>query len=220
MSNKTIQMEDALHAYYIESTLREPDLFRELREETASLPESNMQISPEQGQFMRVLIELMGARKTVEIGTFTGYSALSVASALPEDGRLVACDVSEVWTAIGKRYWEAAGVAEKIDLRIGPGTETLDQLIEEGEAGSFDFAFIDADKTGYDTYYEKCLVLLRQGGLITIDNTLWGGKIANPSDNDSDTLAIRDLLVKVRDDKRVSSSLVPIGDGLLLARKR
>jgi len=220
MSTKTIQMDDTLHACFIEHSLREPEVFRRLREETAKLSESHMQISPEQGQFMRLLIELTGAVKTLEIGTFTGYSALSVASALPDHGRLVACDVSETWTSIGKKYWEEAGVGGKVDLRIGPAAKTLDRLIDAGEGGTFDFAFIDADKTGYDGYYEKCLTLLRAGGLIAVDNTLWHGRIADPSNNDEETVAIRNLLVKARDDERVSSSLIPIGDGLLLARKR
>ena len=220
MSTKTIQMEDALHAYYLNATLRETEIQKRLRGETAKLSNGHMQISPEQGQFMTLLIELMGAKKTLEIGTFTGYSALCVARALPEDGRLIACDVNEEWTSIGKRYWEEAGLADRIDLRIGPAAKTLDRMIENGETGDFDFAFIDADKLGYDGYYEQCLILLRAGGLIAIDNTLWHGKIADPAIVDEETVAIRELLEKVRDDQRVTSSLVPIGDGLLLARKR
>ncbi|MCB9781730.1 MAG: class I SAM-dependent methyltransferase [Candidatus Omnitrophica bacterium] len=220
MSTKTIQMEDALHAYYLNATLRETEVQKRLRDETAKLSHGHMQISPEQGQFMALLIELMGAKKTLEIGTFTGYSALCVARALPEDGRLIACDVNEEWTSIGKRYWEEAGLADRIDLRIGPAAKTLDRMIENGETGDFDFAFIDADKLGYDGYYEQCLILLRAGGLIAIDNTLWNGKIADPAIVDEETVAIRELLEKVRDDQRVTSSLVPIGDGLLLARKR
>ncbi|MCA9437942.1 MAG: class I SAM-dependent methyltransferase [Candidatus Omnitrophica bacterium] len=220
MSTKTIQMEDALHAYYLNATLRETEVQKRLRDETAKLSHGHMQISPEQGQFMTLLIELMGAREALEIGTFTGYSALCVACALPKDGRLIACDVSEEWTSIGKRYWEEAGLADRIDLRIGPAAKTLDRMIENGETGDFDFAFIDADKLGYDGYYEQCLILLRAGGLIAIDNTLWNGKIADPTIVDEETVAIRELLEKVRDDQRVTSSLVPIGDGLLLARKR
>ena len=164
MSTKTIQMEDALHAYYLNATLRETEVQKRLRDETAKLSHGHMQISPEQGQFMALLIELMGAREALEIGTFTGYSALCVARALPKDGRLIACDVSEEWTSIGKRYWEEAGLADRIDLRIGPAAETLDRMIENGETGDFDFAFIDADKLGYDGYYEQCLILLRAGG--------------------------------------------------------
>lgn len=220
MSNKTIQMDDVLHGYFLQTSLREPELLARLREETAKLPDSNMQISPEQGQFMGLLVELMGVREALEIGTFTGYSALCVALALPEEGRLVACDVSREWTDIGRRYWEKAGVAEKIDLRIGPALETLDALIESGEGERFDFAFIDADKAGYLNYYERCLQLIRPGGLIAVDNTLWHGKIADASATDPDTEAIRSLLIHVREDARVTSSHVPIGDGLLLARKR
>ncbi|MCA9412486.1 MAG: class I SAM-dependent methyltransferase [Candidatus Omnitrophica bacterium] len=220
MSTKTIQMEDALHAYYLNATLRETEVQKRLRDETAKLSHGHMQISPEQGQFMTLLIEIMGAKKTLEIGTFTGYSAMCVAKALPKDGRLVACDVSEEWTSIGKRYWEEAGLADRIELRIGPAAKTLDRMIENGETGDFDFAFIDADKLGCDGYYEQCLILLRAGGLIAIDNTLWNGKIADPAIVDEETVAIRELLEKVRDDQRVTSSLVPIGDGLLLARKR
>lgn len=220
MSNKTIQMDEALHRYFLQASLREPEILTKLREETVILPDSNMQISPEQGQFMGLLVELMGASNVLEIGTFTGYSALSVALALPEEGRLVACDVSREWTDIGRRYWEEAGVADRIDLRIGLAIETLDALLESGSGESFDFAFIDADKTGYLNYYERCLQLIRPGGLIAVDNTLWHGKIADASVTDPDTEAIRSLLIHVRDDVRVTSSLVPIGDGLLLARKR
>lgn len=220
MSNKTIQMDEALHRYFLQASLREPEILARLRKETSKLPDSNMQISPEQGQFMGLLVELMGASNVLEIGTFTGYSALSVALALPEEGRLVACDVSREWTEIGRRYWEEAGVAAKIDLRIGPAIETLDALIGSGKVECFDFAFIDADKTGYRDYYERCLQLIRPGGLIAVDNTLWHGKIADASVTDPDTKAIRSLLIHVRDDVRVTSSLVPIGDGLLLARKR
>lgn len=220
MSNKTIQLDDALHGYFLQTSLREPEILTRLREETAKLPDSNMQISPEQGQFMGLLVELMGVRNALEIGTFTGYSALSVALALPEDGRLIACDVSREWTDIAKRYWNEAGAADRIDLRIGPALETLDSLIESDEGERFDFAFIDADKTGYLNYYERCLQLIRPGGLIAVDNTMWHGRIADASAADPDTEAIRSLLLHVRDDARVTSSHVPIGDGLLLARKR
>lgn len=220
MSNKTIQLDEALHSYFLQTSLREPEILARLRKETSKLPDSNMQISPEQGQFMGLLVELMGVRNALEIGTFTGYSALSVALALPKDGRLVACDVSRQWTDIGRRYWEEAGVADRIDLRIGPAIETLDALLESGSGESFDFAFIDADKTGYRDYYERCLQLIRPGGLIAVDNTLWHGKISDASVTDPDTEAIRSLLLHVRDDVRVTSSHVPIGDGLLLARKR
>ena len=193
---------------------------RRLREETASMEEANMQIGPEQGQFMTLLVELMGARNALEVGTFTGYSALAVALGLPDGGCLVACDVSEEWTAIGRRYWEEVGVAHKIDLRLAPALETLDGLLAEGRAGTFDFAFIDADKEGYDAYYERALKLMRTGGLIVLDNTLWEGKVADPAVTDGDTEAIRILNRKLVGDERVTLSLLPVGDGLTLARKR
>ena len=193
---------------------------RRLREETASMEQANMQIGPEQGQFMALLVELIGARSVLEVGTFTGYSALAMAVALPENGALVACDVSEEWTAIGRRYWEEAGVGHKIELRLAPALETLDALLAEGRAGTFDFAFIDADKEGYDAYYERALELVRLGGLIALDNTLWEGKVADPAATDVDTEAIRAINAKLVLDERVTLSLIPVGDGLTLARKR
>jgi len=193
---------------------------RRLREETASMEQANMQIGPEQGQFMALLVELIGARSVLEVGTFTGYSALAMAAALPENGALVACDVSEEWTAIGRRYWEEAGVAHKIELRLAPALETLDALLAEGRAGTFDFAFIDADKEGYDAYYERALELVRLGGLIALDNTLWEGKVVDPAATDVDTEAIRAINAKLALDERVTLSLIPVGDGLTLARKR
>lgn len=220
MSPRTIKMDDEVYSYFLDISVREHDVLRRLREETQAMEHARMQIAPEQGQFMRLLVELLGARRTIEVGTFTGYSALATALALPEDGQVIACDVSEEWTSIGRRYWEEAGVASKIDLRIGPANDTLDSLIAEGGAGEFDFMFIDADKSGYPSYYEKGLTLLRKGGLIGIDNALWGGSIADASDTGADTEAIREIDRRVRDDDRVTSSLVPIGDGLLLARKR
>lgn len=220
MSPRTIKMDDEVYSYFLDISVREHDVLRRLREETQAMEHARMQIAPEQGQFMRLLMELLGARRTIEVGTFTGYSALATALALPEDGKVIACDVSEEWTSIGRRYWEEAGVASKIDLRIGPANDTLDSLIAEGGAGEFDFMFIDADKSGYPSYYEKGLTLLRKGGLIGIDNALWGGSIADASDTGADTEAIREIDRRVRDDDRVTSSLVPIGDGLLLARKR
>lgn len=220
MSNRTIAMTDPLYDYLLANALRESALQRELREETARLPRAGMQIAPEQGQLMALLVELIGARRALEIGSFTGYSALCVALALPPDGRLVACDVSEEYTAIARRYWARAGVADRIDLRLAPALETLDALIAEGASGSFDFAFIDADKTNYDAYYERVLRLLRPGGLVAIDNVLWGGSVADPSAQDADTEALRALNAKLRDDARVTISLVPIGDGLMLARRR
>lgn len=221
MTARSIELTDRLYKYLLDHSLREAPILARLRAETASLAEANMQIGPEQGQFMALLIELTGARRTLEIGTFTGYSTLAVALALPADGRIVACDISEVFTAMGRRYWAEAGVADKIDLRLGPAVETLDALLNEaGAAGSFDFAFIDADKSNYGLYYERCLSLLRPGGLIAVDNVLWNGSVADPSKNDVDTRAIRALNEKMHHDTRVGISLVPIGDGLMLARKR
>ncbi|WP_340119838.1 class I SAM-dependent methyltransferase [Pelagibius sp. 7325] len=220
MSRRSIEMTDALYAYLLENSLRETDLLRRLREETAGLPGAGMQIAPEQGQFMALLAELIGARHCLEIGTFTGYSALAVALALPPDGRLIACDVNEKTTAVARRYWQEAGVAGKIDLRLAPALETLDTLLAEGAAGRFDFAFIDADKSNYEAYYERCLELLRDGGLIAVDNVLWGGAVTNPAPGDSDTRAIRALNAKIASDQRVSCSMLPLGDGLTLVRKR
>ena len=220
MSHKHTNLTDELAAYLRRVSLREPDVMRRLRERTASVPEARMQISPEQGQFMQLLVEILGARKTLEVGVFTGYSSLAVALALPPDGRVTACDVSEEWTSIGKPYWEEAGVTKKIDLHLAPAVETLDRLIADGRHGTYDFAFIDADKVNYDRYYERALVLVRVGGLIGIDNVLWHSKVIDPSVNDADTVAIRDLNEKIHGDERVSLSLIPIGDGLTLARKR
>ena len=219
MTNKSLGLSDRLYDYLVAVSVREPDVLTQLRQETASHPMSQMQIAPEQGQFMALLIQLLGAKKTLEIGVFTGYSALVVALALPEDGRVVACDVSEEYTAIARRYWAQAGVAHKIDLRIAPALETLDQLLAAGEANTFDFAFIDADKSGYDAYYERSLALVRSGGLIAIDNVLWSGRVADPAVTDNRTEKIRALNQKLHGDDRVSLSLVPIGDGLTLARK-
>ena len=220
MSVATIAMTEALHGYLLKTTVREPALLARLREETARLPNGGMQISPEQGQLMGLLIELIGARRTLEVGVFTGYSSTIVALALPKDGKLVACDVSEEWTNIARRYWGEAGVESKIDLHVQPALKTLDALLADGQAGSFDFAFIDADKSGYDAYYERCLTLVRPGGLVAVDNTLWSGAVANDADQGESTRAIRALNSKIAADTRVTSSLVPIGDGLYLARKR
>lgn len=213
-------MTEALYGYLLKTTLREPELLRRLRQETAALPSGGMQISPEQGQLMSLLVELIGARRCLEVGVFTGYSSTVVALALPPDGKLVACDVSEEWTQIARRYWREAGVEAKVELHVAPARETLDALLAQGQAGSFDFAFIDADKTGYDAYYERCLSLLRAGGLLAVDNTLWSGAVADDSDQRDATLAIRALNAKIAADARVSASLVPVGDGLYLARKR
>ncbi len=220
MANRSLNITDTLYAYLVDATLREPPLLRELREETARLPEANMQIAPEQGQFMALLAELIGATRALEVGTFTGYSALCVALAMPPGSRLIACDVSEEYTSVARRYWGLSGAADKIELRLAPAAQTLDALLADGQANSYDFAFIDADKQSYDIYYERTLSLLRAGGLMAIDNVLWGGQVADPSDSSLETVAIRKLNAKIRADQRVSMSLVPVGDGLLLARKR
>jgi predicted O-methyltransferase YrrM len=220
MTRRTNYLGDELYQYLVDVSVREPDVLRRLREETAALPNANMQIGPEQGQFMALLVELIGARHTLEVGTFTGYSALAVAMALPFDGRVIACDLSEEWTSLGRPYWEEAGQAHKIEVRLGPAVETLDGLIAEGKEGYYDFAFIDADKTEYPAYFERCLKLVRRGGLIAIDNTLWEGKVVDAEVTDDDTEAIRSFNMALREDHRVSLSLVPIGDGLTLAKKR
>lgn len=220
MGTRTTSIDDRLYDYLLTVSVREPRVLLELREETARLPNAGMQISPEQGQLMRLLIELMGARRCLEVGVFTGYSSTCVALSLPEDGRLVACDVSAEYTEVARRYWRRAGVEERIELRLGPALVTLDELIASGQRGSFDFSFIDADKENYINYYERSLELLRPGGLLAIDNALWGGSVADPSDERASTRAIRAVNEHIRDDERVSSSLVPIGDGLFLARKR
>jgi predicted O-methyltransferase YrrM len=220
MSNKILVLDNRLYDYLLSVSLREPEILRELREETANHPRAIMQIAPDQGQFMALLIQLMGAKKVLEIGVFTGYSSLAVALALPADGKMIACDVSEEYTSIASRYWEKAGVANKIDLRLAPALESLDELIASGENGSFDFVFIDADKQNYDNYYEQSLQLLRSGGLIAIDNVLWSGKVADPQIQDGQTKAIRKFNEKLHQDERITLSLVPIADGLTLARKR
>jgi predicted O-methyltransferase YrrM len=220
LSNRTIPLNDALYAYLLSASLREPEVMRRLREETRTMPYGRMQIAPEQGQFMALLVELIGARRCLEIGTFTGYSALAVARALPEDGRLVACDISEEYTARAKPFWREAGVDRRIDLRIGPALDTLDELLAQGEAGTYDFAFIDADKGNYLNYFERALELLRRGGLIAVDNVLWSGAVADPTRDDDDTEAIREFNKTLAKDARVSLSMVPIGDGVTLARKR
>ncbi len=220
MSSRTLQIDDRLYDYLLAVSLREPEILRRLRAETADMPFAGMQISPEQGQFMALLVELLGAERCLEIGTFTGYSALAVARALPAHGCVVACDINEEYTAVARRYWAEAGVADKIELRLGPALATLDDLIADGAAGSFDFAFIDADKGNYSLYFERALTLVRPGGLIAVDNVLWGGAVADPADEREDTEAIRAFNRALHDDGRVSLSLVPIGDGLSLARKR
>ena len=211
---------DDLWEYMRRVTLREPALLLRLREETALLPSSNCQISAEQGQFMALLMHLMNARRTIEIGVYTGYSALSVALALPEDGRLIACDINDEWTSVARRYWREAGVDHKIDLRLGPALGTLDGLIANGQAGRFDFVFIDADKTNYANYYERALVLLRPGGLIGVDNVLWYGRVIDPSVDDADTRAIRAFNEQLKDNDRVWLSMLPVRDGLTLVCKK
>jgi predicted O-methyltransferase YrrM len=220
MSSRTINLTDPVYQYLLECGVRESPALAALRAETARLPAALMQISPEQGAFMALLVRLIGARRTLEVGTFTGYSALAVAEALPEDGRVIACDVSVEWTDVGRRAWRAAGLEHKIELRLAPALETLHALLAAGERGRFDFMFIDADKPNYDSYYERGLELVRPGGLIAIDNVLWGGSVADPGRQDDHTRAIRTLNRKVHGDSRVDAVLVPIGDGLTLARVR
>lgn len=219
MTNKTITLNDGLYEYLLGVSLREPEVLRHLREETARMADGNMQIAPEQGQFMGLLARLTGARRALEIGTFTGYSALSVALQLPADGRLIACDISTEWTAVARRYFEAAGVADRIELKIAPALQTLDDLLARGQAGSIDMAFIDADKENYLHYYERALRLLRTGGLIVVDNVLWDGKVADPAASDSATVAIRAFNARLRVDERVMLSMLPVGDGITLALK-
>jgi predicted O-methyltransferase YrrM len=220
MSNQTLNLDDRLYRYLVNHSVREPEVLVALRRETAQHPMAQMQIAPEQGQFMALLVQLLGVKKALEVGVFTGYSALRVALAMPPEGRLVACDISEEYTAIARRYWDQAGVAGKIDLRLAPATETLDHLIAAGEANSFDFAFIDADKSRYPTYYEQCLQLVRPGGLIVLDNMLWSGQVADPAVQDNRTNTLRCLNETIHHDDRVVASLVPIADGLTLALKR
>lgn len=220
MANRTLQLTDALYKYLLNVSLREPDILKTLRAETARLSMHEMQISPEQGQFMALIAELINAQKVLEIGTFTGYSSLAVALALPANGKIVTCDINEEWTTIAKRFWQQANVAHKIDLHLAPALQTLDELINSGQKNSFDFVFIDADKQGYDAYYEKSLLLTRHGGLIMIDNTLWDGAVADPKINDAATCAIRALNEKLHHDDRITLSMLPISDGITFARKK
>ena len=219
MSNKTLALDDRLYDYLLSVSLREPDVLARLREETLHRADAEMQIAPEQGQFMALLLKLIGARRSLEVGTFTGYSALVCALALPEDGQLIALDINEDTTEIAQRYWAEAGVENKIELRLGPAEDSLRNLIDGGDQGSFDFMFIDADKTGYATYYEMGLQLLRPGGVLAFDNVLWAGRVADPGAGDNDTQALKALNVQLHADPRVDISMVPIGDGLTLARK-
>ncbi|MDQ3024937.1 MAG: class I SAM-dependent methyltransferase [Pseudomonadota bacterium] len=217
---RNVTLTDTLYRYLVDHSVREPEVLRELREETAKLPMAGMQIGADQGQFMGLLAKIMGAKRCIEVGVFTGYSALAVALALPPDGRIVACDVSEEWTAIAQRYWKKAGVAGKIDLRLAPALETLDELIALGDEGRYDFAFIDADKGGYLAYYERCLRLLRPGGLVAVDNTLWSGDVADSANTKPDTVSLRAFNDALHVDDRVDLAMLPLGDGLTLARKR
>jgi predicted O-methyltransferase YrrM len=219
MSRVLIQVTESVEAYLVDHAVKEAPILARLRAETSTLRNAGMQISALQGQLMALLVRLVSARRCLEVGTYTGYSALAVALSLPSDGRLIACDMNAEWTAIAERYWLEAGVADKVQLRLGPALATLDGLLAAGEAGRFDFAFIDADKVNYDGYYERCLKLLRQGGLVVIDNVLWSGKVADKQMIDPDTLAIKHLNDKVRDDARVFSTMLPIGDGVTLAIK-
>ena len=219
MSSRTWQIPEGVHQWLLAETVDEPDVCRRLREETASLEWARMQISPEQGAFLMLLVQMLGAQKVLEIGTFTGYSALCMALALPADGRLVACDVSAEWTAMGQRYWREAGVEGQIDLRLAPALETLSGLRAEGADGFFDLVFIDADKANYPAYYDAAVSLLRPGGVVAVDNALWSGAVADPTETDPSTTAIRATIRAARSDPRTTGMLLPIGDGLLLARK-
>lgn len=220
MSNFTLNLTPNVYDYLQKNSLRESTVLQELREQTQKMSTRKMQISPEQGQFMQLLIELLQAKKTLEIGVFTGYSALAVALALPPEGKIIACDTNVEWTKIAKKYWAIAGVLNKIDLRIAPALNTLQALLDQGQAGTFDFAFIDADKKNYPAYYEKSLELIRVGGLILIDNVLWDGDVANPEINDENVLCIRQLNTQLVKDERITLSMLPLGDGVTLARKR
>jgi len=220
MTNRTLNLDDALYQYLLDVSLRETPLLRRLRAETAQLPVANWQIAPEQGQFMALLVKLTGAKRLLEIGTFTGYSALCMAAALPEDGRLTCCDIDEQYTAIARRYWQEAGLEKRIELRLAPALETLARLEREGQGGRFDLVFIDADKANYPAYLEHALELLRPGGLILFDNTLWSGRVLEANPDSADTRAIQALNRALKDDQRLDLSLLPLGDGLTLCRKR
>ena len=211
---------EAVDRYLTLEISRETAIQQRLREETSHLPLAGMQIGADQGALLAILVRALDARRAIEVGTFTGYSAMAVASALPAGGKLVCCDVSEEWTSIARRYWQEAGVADRIELKLAPAADTLAALIREGGAGTFDFAFIDADKTNYDAYYESCLILLRAGGVIALDNMLWSGRVADPNEHDPDTDALRALNAKIRDDVRVHACLLTVGDGVMLAQKR
>lgn len=218
MGKKTLPLDDKLYDYLLSVSLRETPLLKKLREETDLLESAAMQISADQGQFMALLLKMLNATRVIEIGTFTGYSAMVMALALPEDGEIICCDTSVEWTDIARRYWAKAGIEKKIDLRLAPALETLDSLVADGRSNSFDFAFIDADKINISNYFERCLQLIRPGGLIAVDNVLWGGAVADSANQETDTLAIREFNKRLVSDDRIDLSLVPIGDGLTLAR--
>ena len=220
MSNSSIGLTPDLHAYLVRHGVREPEILRRLRDETASLPQHNMQIAPEQGAFMAMLVGLSGATRAIELGTFTGYSSLAVLLAMPADGTIVCCDISDEWTSIARRYWGEAGVADRVDLRLAPALETLDALLAGGAAGTFQFAFVDANKADYPDYHERVLQLLGSGGLAVYDNVLWSGGVLDESKTDADTMGVRRLNERLATDERVTVSMIPVGDGLTLARKR
>ena len=220
MTRRSLDLTDELYDYLLEISLREPPVMARLRAETAAMPRAGMQIAPEQGQFMGLLVELIGARLCLELGTFTGYSALAIAHALPPDGRLICCDIDAEATALAERYWAEAGLADRIQLRLGRALDILAEIEREYPPGSFDLVFIDADKQPYDRYYETTLRLLRRGGLVLLDNVLWMGRVADPARNDPDTAALKRLNQKIHGDARVSLSVLPLGDGLTIARKR
>ena len=219
MSNRTLSIDDRVYDYLLSVSLKESELLKQLRAETAAIEFSEMQIAPEQGQFMALLVKLIGARRALEIGTFTGYSSISIAAALPHGGELVCCDDSDEWTLMAKKYWQQAGLEDRIDFRLGDAGKTLQALIDEGQTGTFDFIFIDADKQNYPLYYELSLSLLRAGGLMAVDNTLWSGDVADPDNMEPATRAIRRFNEMLKQDERVEISLVPIGDGLTLVHK-
>jgi caffeoyl-CoA O-methyltransferase len=220
MTGRRLLVTDDIHRYLVEHSVREPDVLARLRAATASLPLAQMQIGPEQGQLLALLAKLVGAKRCIEVGVFTGYSSLAVALALPQDGRILACDVSEEWTALARRFWREAGVEHKIELKLQPAVRTLEERLAAGEAGRYDFAFVDADKPAYDSYYELLLKLLRPGGLMALDNTLWSGAVLNPEEREPNTVALRALNDKLHRDERIDLSLLPVGDGVTLARKR
>lgn len=220
MTNRTLTLTDALYEYVLDVSLRETPLLRQLREETAQLTVARWQIAPEQGQFMALLVKLTGAKRLLEVGTFTGYSSMCLAAALPDDGTLLCCDISAEYTAVAQRYWHQAGLSERIELRLGPALQTLQGLQQQGLSETFDLIFVDADKANYPAYLEQALVLLRQGGLLLFDNTLWSGRVLQDAPEDADTRAIQALNCQLKDDARVDLSLLPLGDGLTLCRKR